>query len=96
MPINLTTVAKIAFILQITKEISIYSIFSHHFFTIYSAFSFKSSTYPTFDLTNIHIPDTIKIIKFNAFLDCTGLKSVTIPASVEEIENNAFPESITN
>ena len=41
-------------------------------------------------MTELVIPDTVKTIEWNAFIDCTSLKSVIIPASVEEIKQQAF------
>lgn len=36
------------------------------------------------------LPETIKVIGYNAFEDCTSLKTLNIPASVETIERYAF------
>ncbi|MDR1119812.1 MAG: leucine-rich repeat protein [Dysgonamonadaceae bacterium] len=41
------------------------------------------------NLTSITIPESVKTIENNAFLDC-GLKSVTVPGSVKTIGSGAF------
>ncbi len=41
-------------------------------------------------LETVILPDTIKIIKENAFGACTALKNIVIPKSVKEIQSGAF------
>ena len=41
-------------------------------------------------LTNITIPNSVKIVGANAFNGCSGLTSITIPESVTSIEKDAF------
>lgn len=41
-------------------------------------------------LSKVYLPDTIKVIREDAFGHDNNLKELTIPASVEEIENGTF------
>ncbi|MCD8028861.1 MAG: leucine-rich repeat domain-containing protein [Erysipelotrichaceae bacterium] len=43
--------------------------------------------------TSVVIPDTVTTIEAYAFSHCTSIESITIPSSVEEIEENAFTTS---
>ena len=45
-------------------------------------------------LTNISIPDSVKVIENNAFDNCTSLTSISIPDSVTSIGKNAFSTCI--
>lgn len=42
------------------------------------------------DLNSVYLPNTIELIRDDAFHDCTGLKTIIIPESVTEICQNAF------
>lgn len=42
------------------------------------------------DIVNVIIPDTVKKIGQYAFAGCSGIKSIEIPSSVEEIDDSAF------
>lgn len=42
------------------------------------------------DVTNIYIPNSVRIIGDNAFEHCIGLTGITIPDSVQVIGDNAF------
>ncbi len=42
------------------------------------------------EVTSVTIPNTVKEIGINAFLDCKGLKTLTIPASVTKLETDPF------
>lgn len=37
-----------------------------------------------------YVPNTVKLIRTNAFYDCSGISAITLPKSVEEIEYQAF------
>lgn len=41
-------------------------------------------------VTTIELPDSLKTIGYGAFLNCQGLKNMTIPSGVETIEEDAF------
>lgn len=41
-------------------------------------------------ITSVTIPNTVKSINSESFLNCTGLTSVTIPSSITSIGNSAF------
>jgi hypothetical protein len=42
------------------------------------------------EMSELVIPDSVKMIEWNAFMYCSSLKSVTVPASVETIKQQAF------
>ena len=46
-------------------------------------------------LSEVILPDTLTKIETKAFLSCTNLTSLAIPASVTEIQANAFPKSLS-
>lgn len=50
------------------------------------------STFQHAGLEEIELPGELKIIRQNAFWDCTDLRTIAIPDSVELIEQNAFGE----
>ena len=54
------------------------------------------SAFKNDNLSEIILPDTLMKIETKAFLACTNLISLSIPASVTEIQANAFPESLSN
>ena len=39
---------------------------------------------------NLIIPDGVKTIEKNCFATCSKLKTINLPASVEQISENAF------
>lgn len=42
------------------------------------------------DITNVSMPDTLKVIGEKAFMNCTKLREVAIPDAVEHIQKSAF------
>jgi uncharacterized repeat protein (TIGR02543 family) len=57
-----------------------------HPVTVISSFAFLDKT----SITQVILPDTLKIIGFSAFMGCTMLSSINIPDGVTKIENHAF------
>ena len=51
----------------------------------YNVFQYQMSA-----LTEVQIPNSVSIIRGNAFQNCTGLTSITIPGSVVEIRDQPF------
>ena len=41
-------------------------------------------------MLSVEIPNTIKIIDYHTFRDCTELREITIPESIVEIKSGAF------
>ena len=51
----------------------------------------KRGTFRSFDyLTSVDIPDYVKTIEKEAFVDCWGLKTVNMPKSLKKIGSKAF------
>ena len=46
-------------------------------------------------LTDVYIPDSVKIIGKNAFSGCTSISEIKIPDNVEEIEERAFYKCVS-
>ena len=59
----------------------------------YKVVKLGSSAFFNSDVANFVIPETVRVIGEGAFRFCPSLVSVTIPASVDSIDFNAFEDS---
>ena len=58
--------------------------------TIYAVTSIETNAFANSWVNSVDIPESVTIIKENAFYGCSWLKNIKIPDSVTEIGNSAF------